>query len=122
MYNYSKKRTESQIKLKEEIERERRMKHRSVTPNKLSNQMVENKQRSSLSEIFKLLDSDHDGWISSQKISIQSLPVDILEIISPLLCEMEEINEKLNENEFINSATNLYKTLSLNQKNAILNF
>lgn len=37
------------------------------------------------------MDSDEDGFISSLKINILGLDPDILKILSPLLCEMEEI-------------------------------
>ena len=38
-----------------------------------------------------MLDSDDDGFISAQKIDISVLTPDILEIFTPLLCEMEEM-------------------------------
>lgn len=39
-----------------------------------------------------MLDSDKDGMISSMKIDIQLIDTDLLEVISPLLIELEEIN------------------------------
>lgn len=39
-----------------------------------------------------MLDSDKDGLISSMKIDIQLIDTNLLEVISPLLIELEEIN------------------------------
>ncbi len=43
-----------------------------------------------MKEIFKLLDHDDDGEISSSKIDISRLSTDVLEAFSPLLIEMED--------------------------------
>jgi len=42
------------------------------------------------------LDSDQDGLISAIKIDITMIDTDLLEVLSPLLVELEEINEALN--------------------------
>ena len=42
--------------------------------------------------LFGELDGDQDGVISPTKISIDSIPVDVLNVIKPILFEMEEIN------------------------------
>ncbi len=54
-------------------------------------QLVERKKEKKLSEIFLMLDSDGDGLISAQKIDISVLTPEILEIFTPLFCEMEEM-------------------------------
>lgn len=43
------------------------------------------------SELFKKLDSDGDGSISAQRIDISGLCPDLLEVLTPLFCEMEEL-------------------------------
>ena len=45
--------------------------------------------------IFRLLDSDRDGFISPMKIDISMIETDLLEVLSPLLIELEEINQPL---------------------------
>ena len=74
----------------------------------MSDKLVESMLKSSLVEIFNHLDSDNDNEISSESIGIQSLPSEILEILAPLLCEMEKMNETLDRDEFVDSATRLY--------------
>lgn len=37
------------------------------------------------------LDNDEDGIISTKKICIDKIPTDMLEIIAPVLYEMEEL-------------------------------
>ncbi|KAL4485326.1 hypothetical protein ABPG72_008502 [Tetrahymena utriculariae] len=65
-----------------------------------------------ISDIFTVLDSDADGFISSNKINVTALPPPLLKIISPILYEMEEYNFNLNYQDFIGSIQLLEKTLS----------
>ena len=75
---------------------------------------------------------DQEGIISAQKIDLHSLPTDILEAFSPLLCEMEELSTTLNLEEFLDASYRLYnvrtsfhnilQTLNIHEKNLILNF
>ena len=53
--------------------------------------MREELKRLKIIEIFSILDSDEDGFISAEKIDITKLCTEILEIFSPLLCEMEDL-------------------------------
>ena len=46
--------------------------------------------------LFSELDSDQDGLISPKRINIEGIHEDILEIIMPVLFEMEEMNIELN--------------------------
>ena len=54
------------------------------------------------------MDSDEDGLISSLKINIIDLNPEILQLLSPLLCEMQEIEAELDEDEFIDSLERLF--------------
>ena len=65
---------------------------------------------------------DQEGIISAQKIDLHSVPTDILEAFSPLLCEMEELGTTLNLEEFLDASHRLYQTLNIHEKNLILNF
>eukprot|EP00349_Pseudokeronopsis_sp_Brazil_P010364 CAMPEP_0202980358 /NCGR_PEP_ID=MMETSP1396-20130829/86303_1 /ASSEMBLY_ACC=CAM_ASM_000872 /TAXON_ID= /ORGANISM="Pseudokeronopsis sp., Strain Brazil" /LENGTH=70 /DNA_ID=CAMNT_0049720293 /DNA_START=1259 /DNA_END=1471 /DNA_ORIENTATION=+ len=70
--------------------------------------MVENQKKVRLNEIFDILDHDSDGYISASSIDVQTLPAEILEILSPVLCEMEELNQGLDRDEFVDAALRLY--------------
>jgi len=65
---------------------------------------------------------DTSGVISAQNIDLHTLPTDILEAFSPLLCEMEELGTTLNAEEFLDSSYRLYNTLNISERNLILNF
>ena len=55
-----------------------------------------------------MLKIEGEEVISAQKIDLHSLPTDILEVLSPLLCEMEELGTTLNLEEFLDAALRLY--------------
>ena len=59
------------------------------------------------------LDDQRDGVISATKIDLHTLPTDILEVFSPLLCEMEEIGTSLDKDEFVDASLRLYETLNV---------
>jgi hypothetical protein len=62
--------------------------------------------------LFSELDSDQDGIISAQKISIENISVDLLGIIKPILFEMEEMGEELSLIDFKNAVDILHKKLN----------
>ena len=53
---------------------------------------MEKKKFQSFSQIFVWLDNDKDGHISADKIDISLLSADLLEVLSPLFMEMEELS------------------------------
>ena len=71
-------------------------------------------------ELFRTLDSDGDGQISANRIDISKLSPELLEVLTPLFCEMEELGQTLDEDEFIDAAGRLYDSVPLPQKNIIL--
>lgn len=71
-------------------------------------------------QIFTWLDSDKDGHISADKIDISLLSADLLEVLSPLFMEMEELSQALDAEEFIDAVGRLYDSLSLPQKGILL--
>ncbi len=77
--------------------------------NKKTDQIVEASKKLKLNEIFDIFDSDQDGIISAQKVDLHTLTPDILEIFSPLLCEMEEIGTTLDRDEFIDASLRLFE-------------
>lgn len=54
-----------------------------------STNIIEQKLIEKLVDIFNMLDSDGDGKINSTNIDVKQLSTNEIEIISPLLCEME---------------------------------
>jgi hypothetical protein len=51
-------------------------------------------------EIFDLLDSDRDGFISSQSIKLSELDAGLLKSLSPLLQELQTNNKQMDFNQF----------------------
>ena len=50
------------------------------------------------------------------------LPAEIEKLFQPLFCEMEEMDEDLDLDEFVEASCRLYDSLSLPQKNVLLNY
>ena len=57
--------------------------------------IMDARKKESFNLIFGWLDSDNDGQISPQKIDISMIEPDLLEVLSPLFCEMEELCQAL---------------------------
>jgi hypothetical protein len=64
----------------------------TVHTNSSTNKIIERKKQDAFALIFKWLDSDNDGFISPMKIDISMIDTDLLEVLSPLLIELEEIS------------------------------
>ena len=85
-----------------------------------TNKIVENNKQKTFIEIFNQLDSDGDGIISAYRINIQTLEPDLLQVLSPLFIEMEEMGMTLNLEEFIDATNRLYKSVSLPEKGILV--
>jgi hypothetical protein len=48
------------------------------------------------------------------------LDPELLEVFTPLFCEMEELGQNLDEEEFIDAAGRLYDAVPLPQKNLLI--
>jgi hypothetical protein len=72
------------------------------------------------SEVFEQLSPDSNGQIFFENINMDSIDHQLLKIIMPLLVELEELNQPLNFEEFIDSMENLLKTLNNIEKNILL--
>ena len=60
----------------------------TVFTNKQTEKIINSKKTEAFKQIFKTLDSDHDGLISSMKIDITMVDSMLLEAITPLLIEL----------------------------------
>jgi len=67
----------------------------TVFTNDQTNRIIEKKKAHAFGQIFAWLDSDGDGLISPMKIDISMLDTDLLEVLSPLFIELEEIGQPL---------------------------
>jgi len=85
-----------------------------------SQAIVENMMRRRLEDIFRKLDSDGDGYISSAKIDISPVGTEVLETLAPLLCEMEERNQTLDFEAFCEETEKLLRTLSVAERDNLL--
>ena len=79
-------------------------------------------RRNKIGEIFEKLDSDQDGLVSTEKMELSALSEEVHELFKPLLIELEQLQEPLNKEEFVDATNRLYETLNQHQKNLILRF
>lgn len=81
-----------------------------VDPN--SEVILRNMQARRVAWLFSELDSDQDGRISSDKICIDSIPERVLEVIMPILFEMEDLQVELSIDEFQVAVQSLHRCLT----------
>ena len=95
---------------------------KAMSKNKVSEMLFEQKLQNQMETLFHAFDNDGNGFVSSDEINLDNVTAQILEIFTPLFVEMENLGEKLNKEDFIESALNLFKTLGPIEKSAILTF
>lgn len=88
----------------------------SITTKKL----IQRQKQESFERIFKMLDSDMDGMISANAIDITNLPTELLEVLGPLFCEMEDLSQALDMEEFVDALGRLYHTLSIPDRDKLM--
>lgn len=88
--------------------------------NSVSKELAEEKFRSAVQQIFQKLDSDSDGIITPSLICLDNLSVRQLKVLSPLLFELEDLNQTLNPEEFYQSVQLLCKSISIKEKRDLL--
>lgn len=71
-------------------------------------------------EIFAMLIPDSKGLISRETVYKSVLPLGVRKLISPLIEELQELNETLDFNEFYDAMEMLMKSLTPGDKSAIL--
>ena len=68
------------------------------------------------SDVFQQLNPDVNGNIFFKNIDVSAVDPVILKIIRPLLAELEELDQPLNFEEFVESMDNLLRTLNTTEK------
>lgn len=66
----------------------------------LSDKLLNRRLEQSIREVFAKLDDDQDGEINAENISIEDINTKQLKTISPILFELEELNQTLDYTEF----------------------
>jgi hypothetical protein len=72
--------------------------------------------------IFKTVNPRGMQSITSQTIDTNQIPLGILKVIGPLLIELENFNESLDELEFVESCIALLKSKTVAERSFILEF
>jgi len=85
-----------------------------------SEKILQNMKERRLKDIFTTLDHDGDNVISANKIDISGLPTDLLEVLTPLFCEMEESDQTLNFDEFYDASDRLINRLNVHDRAILL--
>lgn len=63
----------------------------TVFTNPQTNKIINSKKTDAFQQIFMMLDSDHDGQISAQRIDISLVDSNLLDAIAPILIELDEL-------------------------------
>ena len=83
-----------------------------ITQNSSSNEAMYNKKKvEQFEKIFKLLDQDEDGLISSLNITVKNIPQQLVRIINPIIQLLKEDNIRLNCMEFIKECEYLFEVI-----------
>lgn len=59
--------------------------------------------------LFKELDSDFDNLITADAIDITTLPIQTVKLLKPLFTELDQIEEGIDQAEFIEAVERLYQ-------------
>ena len=71
--------------------------------------------------LFNELDSDQDNLITVLNINLSNIPDNILKILEPLLIELKEDNQSLNQNEFVKAMNKLFENISSIERRQLIN-
>jgi hypothetical protein len=65
--------------------------------------MLENKLKKKLVEIFLAMDKNGNGKLNADEIALDDISSEVLVVLKPLLLELEEYQEELDCEEFVDS-------------------
>ena len=103
-----------------------RLKSLNKSPSRVLSTLILEKLKSErFLALFRTLDSDRDGRISCLAIDISLLSPELLEIMTPLFCELEELGKNtedatLDLEEFSDAVGRLYDQVQNREKHVIL--
>ena len=86
-----------------------------------SKSIIEELKVQHFADIFRRLDGDNDGQISSQRIELDLLEPELLGVLQQVLAELEETGHTLSEDEFIDALYRLYDALPPPHKKSLFN-
>ena len=86
-----------------------------------SEKIINESYRKAFINLFNILDSDEDNLITSVSINLNGVPEKILKIIEPLLIELKEDNQTLNQDEFIKAMNKLFENITFTQRRELIN-
>ena len=87
----------------------------------ISDKLINESNRKAFSNLFNVLDSDQDDLITSVSINLNNIPEKIIKIIQPLLIELKEDNQTLNQDEFIKAMNKLFENISFTDRRELIN-
>ena len=122
LYNESLKYTMKKQELVDLYTRQEKSISSASHVNMESVELFEGKKERAFKKIFQQLDKDKDDLITKVNIEVKALPPKIQEILSPIVTELKEEDETLNENEFVTACYQLYEILSYPDKLELLNY
>jgi len=73
-------------------------------------------------KIFKLLDQDEDGYISSFNAALTNIPYQILKILGRLVIKLKTDNINMSIEEFVEECNNIFAKCTFLEKKILLNF
>jgi hypothetical protein len=85
-----------------------------------STEILEDKKRYILSNVFEVLDDNEDGVISGEECNFNALNSDLKDFFKPLINEIKDKNVPLSKEKFVKASLDLYKYLTPTQRNALL--
>jgi len=86
-----------------------------------SDKIINESYRKAFINLFNILDSDEDNLITSVSINLHNIPEKIIKIIEPLLIELKEDNQTLNQDEFIKAMNKLFENISFTKRRELIN-
>ena len=107
LYNEAQKLEKKRKELQDEDMKKRAQKFARASQN--SSAIVDKLVRTRIQQIFELLDSDRDGYISVDDISLENLSAEVLEAFGPLFIELEDLQATLNFEQFQDASLRLLK-------------
>lgn len=93
--------------------------YRESTKNPNSDKVLLKARRQKLKVIFDQLDSDQDGYISTQRIDLSQLSNELLDLLTPVFLQMEENDNKVGQTMLYDFDT-FFSLCNFNGKNMIL--